>query len=91
MTITAAQIREARRLLRRSSAALSAQAGVGFSTVLQAQLDAGIGSVDTLTLRAIEAALTRSGIRFTAGGGVSLRKMRQPSPASTDPDRNPNV
>ena len=91
MTITAAQIREARRLLRRSSAALSAQAGVGFSTVLQAQLDARIGSVDTLALRAIEAALTRSGIRFTAGGGVSLRKMRQPSPASADPDRNPNV
>ena len=90
MTITAAQIREARRLLRRSSAALSAQAGVGFSIVLQAQLDAGIGSVDTLALRAIEAALTRSGIRFTAGGGVSLRKMRQPSPASADPDRNPN-
>ena len=91
MTITAAQIREARRLLRRSSAALSNQAGVGFSVVLKAQLDAEIGSVDSLTLQAIKGALTRSGVRFTASGGVSLRKTKPPSPASADPDRSPNV
>lgn len=91
MTITATQIREARRLLRRSSAALSGQAGVGFSIVLKAQLDAEIGSVDTLALRAIEQALVRAGVRFTAGGGVSLRKTKPLSSASTDPDRSPDV
>ncbi len=91
MTITAAQIREARRLLRRSSAMLSGQAGVGFSVVLKAQLDAEIGSVDSLALRAIKEALTRSGVRFTAGGGVTLRKAKPPSPASVDPDRSPNA
>ena len=91
MTITSAQIREARRLLRRSSAALSSQAGVGFSLVLKAQLDAEIGSVDTLALQAIKEALKRSGVRFTAGGGVSLRKAKPPSTKATHPDRSPNV
>ena len=91
MTITAAQIREARRLLRRSSAVLSGQAGVCFSIVLKAQLDAEIGSVDSLALRAIEKALTRSGVRFTAGGGVTLRRTRPPSSASVDPDRSPSA
>ena len=91
MTITAAQIREARRLLRRSSAALSNQAGVGFSVVLKAQLDAEIGSVDSLALRAIEGALTRSGVRFTAGGGVSVRKTKPASPASADLGRSSDV
>ena len=91
MTITAAQIREARRLLRRSSAVLSGQAGVCFSVVLKAQLDAEVGSVDSLALRAIEEVLTRSGVRFTAGGGVALRKARSPSSASVDPDRSPSA
>ena len=81
MTISAAQIREARRLLRRSSAVLSGQAGVCFSIVLKAQLDAEVGSVDSLALRAIEEVLTRSGIRFTTGGGVSLRKKKPRSSA----------
>ncbi len=91
MTISAAQIREARRLLRRSSAVLSGQAGVCFSVVLKAQLDAEVGSVDSLALRAIEEVLTRSGIRFTTGGGVSLRKKKPPSSASIDPDRSPSA
>ncbi|RYC31374.1 hypothetical protein D3273_13370 [Lichenibacterium minor] len=91
MTITAAQIRGGRRLLRRSSATLSAQAGVGFSVVLKAQLDAEIGSVDTFSLRAIEEALTRSGVRLTAGGGVSLQKMKPTSIKATHPDRSPDV
>ncbi len=91
MTITATQIREARRLLRRSSAALSGQAGVCFSVVLKAQLDAEVGSVDSRALRAIEEALTRSGVRFTAGGGVTLRKTKPPSSASVDPDRCPSA
>ncbi len=91
MTLTAAQIREARRLLRRSSAVLSGQAGVCFSIVLKAQLDGEIGSVDTRALRAIEEALTRSGVRFTAGGGVSLRKKKPPYSASADPDRSPSA
>ena len=93
MTITAAQIREARRLLRRSSAVLSGQAGVCFSVVLKAQIDAEVGSVDSLALRvrAIEEVLTRSGIRFTTGGGVSLRKKKPPSSALIDPDRSPSA
>ncbi|MGI4764274.1 MAG: hypothetical protein ACRYGP_04295 [Janthinobacterium lividum] len=91
MTVTAAQIREARRLLRRSSATLAMKAGVGFYLVLKAQLDAEIGSVDTLALRAIEEALTRSGIRFTAGGGVSLRKAKRATTERTDPDRSPHA
>ncbi len=91
MTITAAQIREARRLLRRSSAVLSGQAGVCFSIVLKAQLDDEIGSVDSLALRAIEEALTRSGIRFSAGGGVTARKIRPPSSASANPDERSSV
>lgn len=88
MTITAAQIREGRRLLRRSSAVLSGQAGVCFSIVLKAQLDTEIGSVDSLALRAIEEALTRSGIRFSADGGVTVRKTRPPSSASVDSDES---
>ncbi len=88
MTVTAAQVREARRLLRRSSATLSAQAGVGFSIVLKAQRDAEIGSVDSFGLRAIEEVLVRAGIRFTADGGVSLRKAKPPSPASAAGDRS---
>ena len=88
MTITAAQIREARRLLRRSSAVLSGQAGVCFSIVLKAQLDAEIGSVDSLALRAVEEALTRSGIRFSAGGGATLRKVKPLSSAPIDPDES---
>ena len=91
MTITAVQIREARRLLRRSSAALSSQAGVGFSLVLKAQIDAEIASVDTLALRAIEGALKKSGVRFAADGGVSLRRRPPPSLASTDLDRSPDA
>ena len=91
MTISAAQIRKARRLLRRSSAALSGQAGACFSVVLKAQLDVEIGSVDSLALRAIEEVLTRSGVRLTTGGSVTLRKMRPPSSASVDPDRSPSA
>lgn len=85
MRITAAQIREARRLLRRSSAALSARAGVGFSVMLQAQLDAEISSVDTLALQAIREALKRAGVELTADGGVHLRKAKTHSPALLDP------
>lgn len=91
MILTAAQIREARRLLRRSSATLSSQAGVGFSIVLKAQLDAEIGSVDTLALRAIERALVRSGVQFTADGGVGLLKAKLPSPVTTGPGRGTDV
>lgn len=91
MILTAAQIREARRLLRRSSATLSSQAGVGFSIVLKAQLDAEIRSVDTFALRAIERALVRSGVQFTADGGVSLPRAKLPSPASTGLGRSSDV
>ena len=90
MTITAAQIREARRLLRRSSAALSGQAGVGFSVVLQAQLDAEISSVRPDALLAIKQTLVRSGVSFTADGGVNLRRPKPPYPISADPDRSPD-
>ena len=90
MTITAAQIREARRLLRRSSAALSGQAGVGFSVVLQAQLDAEISSVRPDALLAIEHTLVRSGVSFTADGGVNLRRPKPPSLISADADRSPD-
>jgi hypothetical protein len=91
MTITAAQIREARRLLRRSSATLAMKAGVGFEVILKAQLDAEIGSISSDALRVIEQSLVRSGMRFTADGGVSLQKTKPLSSPSADPNRSPDV
>lgn len=71
--ITAAQIREARRLLRRSSAAVAMRSGVQFALVLKAQVDAEIGAVGFGALQAIERALVRSGVEFTPTS-VHLRK-----------------
>ena len=82
MTVTAAQIREARRLLRRSSARLAMTSGVGFDLVLKAQLDAEIGSVDPGALDVIKQTLTRAGIDFMPSGDVQLRKTR---PRNTEP------
>lgn len=73
MTITAAQIREARRLLRRSSFYLSRLSRVEFTVVLKAQLDADIGSVKPEAVRAIERSLVKAGIEFTADS-VRLKK-----------------
>ena len=79
MTISAAQIREARRLLRRSSAWLCRQSDVEFRVVLKAQLDAEIALIDREAIRAIERVLTRAGVEFvenSGGAGVRLRKMK---------------
>ena len=75
MTISAAQIREARRLLGRKSTWICKQSGVEFGTVLKAQIEADIGSVDPRDLKAIERALTRAGAQFIAenGGGAGVR------------------
>lgn len=67
MTVSAAQIREARKLLRRSSASVARRSSVGFSIVLQAQLDAE-------ALRAIEQSLVRAGVEFTADS-VRLKRV----------------
>ncbi len=72
MTISAAQIREARRLLRRTSSWVAKLSGVGSNVVLLAQRDAEISAVDPGALRAIQQALAKAGVDFTAGG-VRLR------------------
>lgn len=77
VTISAAQIREARRLLGRKSTWICKQSGVEFGTVLKAQIEADMGSVDPRDLKAIERALTRAGAKFTADG-VRLRKVGAP-------------
>ena len=90
MTITAAQVRHARKLLRRSSAALSRQAGVGFALVLRAQLDAEIGSVDRGALAALKRALEQSGVEFTAGDvRIKPRKAREARKLSTTATSEP--
>lgn len=73
MSISAAQIREARRLLRRSSAWLCRQSDVEFTLVLKAQLDADIASLDLAALEAIERVLTKAGVDFP-GDSAFLRK-----------------
>ena len=77
MTISAAQIREARRLLKRRSPWLSKVADVHFGVVLKAQNDAEIASVHPEDFHAIERVLTRAGVEFvenSGGAGVQLRK-----------------
>ena len=78
MTISAAQIREARRLLERKSPWLSKVSGVEFVVVLQAQHDDESASVDPAAVHAIEQALVKAGVEFIAenggGPGVRLRK-----------------
>ena len=77
MSISAAQIREARKLLRRSSAWLCRQSDVEFTVVLKAQLDTEIVSIDREAVRAIERVLTRAGVEFvgdSGGAGVRMRK-----------------
>ena len=83
MTITAAQIREARRLLRRSSVWLSCVSGARFDVVQRAQLDAEIGFVDPDAVRALKRALERSGVDFTPAG-VRLREPPTPAPEQSD-------
>ena len=73
MTISAAQIREARRLLGRKSTWICKQSAVEFRMVLKAQIDAEIGSVDPGALCAIKQALVKAGVEFTADG-VRLRE-----------------
>ena len=85
MTISAAQIREARKLLRRSSAWLCKQSNVEFTVVLKAQNDADSSSVHPEDLCAIERVLTRAGVEFvknSGGAGVRLRNSALTSSTS---------
>ena len=70
MTVSAAQIREARRLLRRSSAWVCRQSGVEFTVVLKAQLDADVASPDLAALGAIEQRLTNAGVDFIGDSAI---------------------
>ncbi len=58
--------------------------GVGFHLVLKAQLDAEIGSIDSVTLQALKQALTQAGIAFTPDGEVRLRRHRPSSQIPTN-------
>ena len=77
VTISAAQIREARRLLDRKSPWLSKVSGIEFVVVLKAQHDDESASVDPAAVHAIEQALVRAGVEFTVDG-VRLRKVAAP-------------
>lgn len=64
MTITAAQVRQARALLRWTSPRLSRAAGIGFDTALKAQSDGGMSALPFMDVWAIRVALEKAGIRF---------------------------
>ena len=76
MTITAAQIRSARALLRWTAPTITKRSMVAFATVLNAQLDAEVHSVSVTDLRTLRATFEKAGVEFTADGGVQLRKTR---------------
>ena len=82
MSISPAQITEARRLLRRGSTWLARAAHVDYSTVVGAQ-QSRAADADPSVMVALRRALEAAGIEFTTedDGGAAVR-LRKPSAAA---------
>ena len=78
MTITSAQIREARRLLGWSPVRLSRDSGLQRETIYRAEAAEGVPELTIEKLSTIKRTLEKAGIEFIAvdggGPGVRLRK-----------------
>lgn len=78
MTIMGPQIREARRLLRKTSSWLVRQTGVDYGQVVALQHSESAGQVDSTILRSVRRALEAAGVEFVreddGAPGVRLRK-----------------
>ncbi len=68
--ISPAQVRGARAMLRLTVVALGRLADIAPNTVVRVEAE---HSVNTATLKALQAALEDAGARFTPDGGVCLR------------------
>jgi len=77
-TITGAQIRAARALLRWSAEDLASAASVGIATVRRAEAEDGIPSTTIANLIAIRHALEAAGVKFLSenGDGPGVRLAR---------------
>jgi transcriptional regulator with XRE-family HTH domain len=77
-TITGAQIRAARALIRWSAEDLASAASVGIATIRRAEAEDGLPTTTTANLKAIRHALEAAGVEFIPenGGGPGVRLAR---------------
>lgn len=83
-TITGAQIRAARSLVRWSAQQLSKESGIGLATIRRAEAVDGVPPVTLGNRRLIRLALESAGVMFLPadGGGPGVR-LKRPPPADT--------
>ncbi|WP_280821308.1 transcriptional regulator [Pseudaminobacter soli (ex Li et al. 2025)] len=79
-TITGAQIRAARALIRWSAEELASAASVGIATVRRAEAEDGLPSTTIANLTAIRHALEAAGVKFLSenSDGPGVRLTRAP-------------
>ena len=79
MTITGQQIREARRLLRKTTFWITRQTGIDYHQLVSLQRSETMGSAESATLNTVRRALEAAGVEFIpengGGAGVRLRKV----------------
>ncbi len=72
------QIRAARALLRWTGKDLAEKSGVGFSTLMRLEAEAGVPSAQSKTLEALQKTLEKAGVEFTGSSdsqaGVRWKK-----------------
>jgi DNA-binding XRE family transcriptional regulator len=83
MIVTAAQFKDARKLLGWTKVRLAAKAGVKWTTI--AYLEGGVRPVPTQTLISVHCALEAAGVQFVSGQPRAIWKSARPAPGRRCP------